>query len=149
LRGLLVQVKNHTDRPLIFDGNGAVANVNGAKLTAAPLIVLENIAAPIPTFQQKLKAAAVDTVVQGGSIGAEVTAEDMIRQEGPILGRYGKDETRRGDEISRFGKRIVWPGDSTQGVVYFETSASIAHATVELPVNSLYDKSDTALIRNK
>jgi hypothetical protein len=146
LRGLSIEARNNTDRPLIFYGDKAVATINGAHLAAAPLIVLDNIAAPVKNRRQIVKGEIRDSVLAGGTIGGIPTALDEMRQEGPVLGRYGHDELRREDEISRFGKRIVWPGNSTKGVIYFASIAPITGAVIELPVSSLYDTTDSASI---
>jgi hypothetical protein len=149
LRGLMVEVKNTSDRPLIFFGNKSVATVSGEQIKCAQMIALEQVANPVLTPWHKLKKNTKETVVAATTVGAVPAAGYIVHQAGPILDRYGSDESRREDEISRFGKRIVWPGESTKGIVYFSTDKPLKGATIEIPVSSMFDTADQASISNK
>jgi hypothetical protein len=146
MRGLAVEVVNNTDRPLIFWGDKAIATMGGNHLHCAPLIALEEMTNPVLTLKEKVIDDIKATTIAGGSIGGIPTLNDINRQAGPILGRYGGDEDRREDEISRFGKRVVWPGDTTKGVVYFVTKQPLTGSSIDMPVSALYDSTDQSSV---
>ncbi|QQR57443.1 MAG: hypothetical protein IPG59_21085 [Candidatus Melainabacteria bacterium] len=75
-------------------------------------------------------------VVAGVTIGAYPTIRDLKNQKGPILERYGSDEQRRENISERFGKRVLWPGDISQGLVFVREGEKIAGASVEMPVGT-------------
>ena len=146
MRGLAIEVVNNTDRPLIFWGDKAIATIGENHLHCAPLIALEEMTNPVLTLKEKVIDDIKATTIAGGSIGGIPTLNDINRQAGPILGRYGGDEDRREGEISRFGKRVVWPGDTTKGVVYFVTKQPLTGASIDMPVSALYDSTDQSSV---
>ncbi len=86
-------------------------------------------------FVQETSAA----VVAGVTIGAYPTVRDIVNQKGPILNRYGADEKRRENVAARFGKRILWPGDISEGIVFVKENQKIQGASVEMPVGTFPD----------
>jgi hypothetical protein len=89
-----------------------------------------------------LKASATAAVF----VGAVQTAETLKKQYGPINKRYEWDEERRENEESRFGKRLLYPGDSTDGNIYFRAGTELSGNTLTMPVKSFYDGADQASI---
>jgi hypothetical protein len=147
LHGIMISVANDTDRPLIFDGDAAIATVSGAKYTAAPIAGLEPPKSPPDDPKGKLKSDLWATASSAVTVGALQTVLDQKRFDGPILGRYEQDEDRRRNEASRFGKRVVWPGDSSQGVVYFNGVTTLQDAALSVPVHVLYNNDEQAVLR--
>lgn len=142
MHGLVVEVHNSTDRALLIEGDKAVATLGSAHYQSAPLIKVENAACPPKSPLVKVATTTAAVVAAGATVGAIPTIRDSRMQSGPILKRYGCDEARRQDELSRFGKRIVWPGDTTKGVIYFATKHVLTGASVELPISSAFDHGD-------
>ena len=58
------------------------------------------------------------------------------------------DERRRIVEASRFGKRILWPHDKTGGILYFKTTDTFTGVKLQIPVHTLFDKPDNALLQS-
>jgi hypothetical protein len=148
LHGVMIVVANNTDRPLIFNGDEAIATILGAQYSAAPTAQLEPPKSPPDNFKGKLKSDLWATTTAAVTIGAVQTAIDQKRFDGSILGRYEQDEDRRRNEASRFGKRVVWPGDSSEGVLYFSGATNFQDAAVSLPVRALYNNDEQALLRS-
>jgi hypothetical protein len=148
LRGMMVTVTNMTSRPLVVDGDKATAVAKGETLKCAPLTVLQHTVMPphdtkyvIHTFNTAIVPAAV-------TVGAVPTVKDMIKNKKPVLERYGVDQERRNVEESRFGRRIVWPHQKTQGIVFFETPGDLADAKLSIPSSTLFDQKDAAVIHS-
>jgi hypothetical protein len=148
-RGLKIKVTNDTDRPIIFDGDNAVATAGGANYNTAPLVQLEEINRLPHTFGQKLSSDLKATTTATVTVGAMQTAEGIKSQMGPILPRYEGDEKRRELEDTRFGKRVVYPGETSEGILYFPTNDSLQGAVLQLPTSSLYDNNDKAAVSRR
>jgi hypothetical protein len=142
MRGLVVEVRNNTDRPLLFDGDHATATISGSQYTATPVSSISDSVTPDRTKKQVFEADVKATVTATVTVGAVQAIEGVRTQAKPVLERYGADEVRRQDEIARFGKRIVWPGDNTRGTVYFSISKSLKGASVAMPVQSMFFPND-------
>jgi hypothetical protein len=128
--GLVLHLHNGTNSPLMFDGNRARITVGGQCVDAVSDAALEAVAAPPYTIAGDLKVGLADAV----TIGVYSALRDEIKQRGPILPRYGTDQMRREATLERFGTRILWPGDETQGIVFFRTSSKLDNTNVQLPV---------------
>ena len=128
--GLTVHLKNGTDAPLVFDGNRARVNASGKQLEVASDEALEKVAAPGPSVWRDTKITVADAV----TVGAVSAIRDYRIERGPILARYGTDQMRREVTLERFGARILWPGEETDGIVYVADDAKPDAVTVELPV---------------
>jgi hypothetical protein len=148
-RGLKIKVTNDTDRPIVFNGDDAVATAGGAHYKTASLVQMEEINRLPHTFEQKLSSNLKATVTATATVGAVQTAEGIKSQFAPILSRYEGDEKRRELEDSRFGKRVVYPGENSEGVLYFQTSDSLQGAVLQLPTSSLYDNNDKAAVSRR
>lgn len=146
LKGLSITVSNQTNRPLVISADEAVAKLGDKAYKCSTLVDVQLTVRPPTT----LKKAAVDLVTEvapaAASIGAIPTIEDFYKYSKPPLTRYGKDQERRVVESSRFAKRILWPGEKTQGIIYFDSKAAIENATIEIPVATLFDKKDSGIL---
>jgi hypothetical protein len=129
--GLHVHVHNGTDRPLVLNGDMATMHLGSEIVRPISIRQVDyEVCPPLTTGEQALVAAKVAVTVGWNS----AIADEKV-QRGIILGRYGCDEHRRQDEQNRFGKRILWPGDDSDGVVYFQTDQSLKGGTIEMPIS--------------
>lgn len=142
MNGILVTVVNDTDRPLVVNGEKAVASNGGKTHTAAPVSAIQDIIVPPKKAQQILEDFLKDVVPAAATIGAYPTIKDLKTMKKPVLERYGADELRRRVEASRFGRRVLWPRSKTTGVLYFDTEDDLDKSTVEIPVSTLFDMTD-------
>jgi hypothetical protein len=143
--GLQVHVANGTDRPLLFNGAKAVLRLGDSVAKPVTTRQIDDEVNPYATTKDQVVAV----LKAGVTVGALPTVKDIKMQRGPILQRYGSDEKRREDEQSRFGNRILWPGDSSDGIIYFQTDKSLHGGTLELPVCSLADFQDKTALKGQ
>ncbi len=147
LQGITIKVRNNTDRPVYFRGDEAAATIDGARISAAQMPEIEDL---IPTRDNPKGyglRSVVATISAAVTVGAVQTVEDQVTENGPMAGRYGWDNARRIDRQTRFAKRVLWPGDSSEGVIYLKTNKALSGAVVELGVSAYYDASDRAILR--
>jgi hypothetical protein len=142
LHGIMIEVENDTDRPLLFDGDLATATSGDKRLKAATLATVDNVANPRKSKTERFMRDVVVCSEAAATLGAVPAVKDSIMQAGPIPQRYGADEARRINELSRFGKRVLWPGDTTTGFIYFKTADPLKGFVIELPVSSTIDATD-------
>ena len=151
LHGFLVNVHNDTEQTLMFDGDNATANFENMALSSASVADVDNVAMPNKRLARDVAETSANVVIAAATIGGAAAAKDTINQSGPVAHRYGADEARRIDEQSRFGRRVLLPGESTTGVLYFKKGkgagsskavASAAPASISIPVSPMYDEDD-------
>ncbi len=145
-RTLKLSVTNKTDRPIVLDGNHAIATVGSARLQCAPMSKIEQKipAADNPTHKYLKDVRA--SITAFATVGAAQTLEDKFNDMQEVRKHYGFDEARREDLEARFGKRILFPGESTTGTLFIKTRMPLQDASVVLPLSSLGDKNDNASI---
>jgi hypothetical protein len=146
LQGILIEVVNETDRPLVVNGNKATAAVGGNKFTAAPVSALQDIVIPPHTAQQIVDDIMKNIIPAAVTIGAAPTIRDIKQNSKPVLERYGADELRRRVESTRFGRRVLWPHEKTRGVLYFDTQDSIDKSHIDIPTSTLFDMTDAGVL---
>lgn len=146
LQGVMISVINDTSRPLVLDGDSAKATIGAQSYACASLTALQK--SIMPAHDKKAMANGVFTkfLPAAATVGLVPTIEDIHRIKQPIPSRYGPDESRRTGEASRFGKRILWPHQKTEGVVYFAASAALNGAAIEMPVHTLFDTPDSTSV---
>lgn len=144
--GLKIQVKNNTDRPIIFNGEEATAKLHQNEYKSMNVDQFDELFAESPKFMNKLRRNMSQTAIAAVTVGGAQTAYDAIKSSKPVLKTYGQDEERRQEDQERFGQRILWPGDSSTGVVLFSAEEPLTDAVVSLPVASFFDANDKALV---
>lgn len=128
--GLVVHVHNGTNSPLVFDADRAFITVSDRKIAPITDAELELMVTRPPSHLTEARMGVEDFA----TVGLVSTIEDELRSRGPILPRYGADQMRREATRERFGLRILWPGDETQGIIFFRTSTSLTGGQLQLPV---------------
>jgi hypothetical protein len=107
---------------------------------------VDSIGKPPTTARAKIATDFKSTVEAALTVGAIPTAQTIIVEHGPILKRYEWDESRREHEESRFGKRLLYPGDKSDGTIYFQDGVSFDQKSLVIPVKSFYDGADQAAL---
>jgi hypothetical protein len=146
LQGVVLSVLNNTNRPIVVDTDKAVAIVGGAAIPGASTGQIAKAACPEAAQPAAAKRGVRNVVLAAVTIGAVQLIRDARMQKGPILQRYGCDEARRQDEVETFGSKVVWPGTTGKGIVYFSTPATLHGATLTVPVRALYEPTDQVSI---
>ncbi len=135
MRGLLLKVSNTSKHPVMVDGDAAQVVLNTNTESGASLSDIERKGLPPTDAKAQIKKDAKDTLTAAFTVGAVQAIEGIKMQHGPILDRYGTDEKRRQQELVRFGKRILWPGEVSTGTIYFNTEISFSGGTLEIPLS--------------
>jgi hypothetical protein len=130
----------------MVDGTKATVTNGGATLTAIPVRVLQNAVLPKTGLEHAIASIGTNIVPAAVTIGVVPTVKDEIKFRKPVLERYGSDEQRREIESMRFGRRIIWPGQKTQGILYFQTEDSLTSSHIEIPATTLFDAQDTCVL---
>jgi hypothetical protein len=132
MRGLVVKVANQSQHPVLVNCDDAKALVSPRDV--ASLRDVEKVESPPTGFVAVLLADTKDTLIAGLTVGAAPAINDIRIHQGPILKRYGEDETRRENEMQRFGKRLMWPGETSSGTIFFKTDESLVGSKLEVPL---------------
>jgi hypothetical protein len=146
LGGVIATVLNDTNRPLVIDGDSGKATVSSKTYQAVSLQVLQKKVLPSKTLEANIGRLLVQVPPAAITVGAVPTAEDYLRMKKPIRKRYGSDQRRRTVEATRFGERILWPHQETQGIFYFDTEDDLSTAKIQVPVHTLFDAPDKAIL---
>jgi hypothetical protein len=150
LHGVMITVANDTNRPVVVDGDKAMARITsdqgGKTYTCAPVSVLQQAIVPQHKISRDFEDILTHAVPAAITVGAAPTIRDIINSRKPILERYGPDELRRKVEFSRFGRRILWTHEKMQGILYFQTNDLLAGVQIEIPATTLFDDQDTAVL---
>lgn len=146
LRGVMVTVTNDTGRPIVVEGDVAKATVGGKSYTCVHVAAIQQAIVPRHKLSQDFEDLLTHAVPAAVTVGASPTIRDFRISQKPILDRYGPDELRRKIEYSRFGRRILWTQQKTQGIVYFQTDDQLTGAQMEIPVTTLFDDTDKATL---
>jgi len=146
LQGVMISIVNDTSRPLVMDGDNAKATSDEKTYDCVSLIALQK--SVMPRHDAKIMTAEVFTklIPAAVSVGFVPTIKDAKQIHKPVRLRYGPDERRRLVEASRFGKRILWPHQKTEGVVYFQEMKNLAGSRIEMPVHTLFDAPDSTVL---
>lgn len=144
-------VENRTSIPIIIDADHAVlgAGASGQSMCASQKDI-DAIGRPPTTMAQKFKSNLKATIVAAGTIGGEEMFEGFKTERKPVRERYEWDEQRREHEEDRFGERLLYPGDTTQGSVYFPLQADEHPGMIiSMPVKSFYNGANKAILSGK
>lgn len=149
-QGVAITITNNSDRAVLFDGDGAQLTDAGVTLSCISLADLGKLSVLPEQSNRKFVTDLKATTSAALSIGWVQTIRDQKQGSGPIVaatgGRYGLDEQRRYDELSRFGKRVLWPGEKTSGVIYFNGNMQLDSGTLAIPAYSYYNHDDRSTL---
>ncbi|HEY9678803.1 MAG TPA: hypothetical protein V6C76_12390 [Drouetiella sp.] len=148
-KAVRIKVSNRSDTPIVFDGNrSAIVIQPGGQIVAKCISQkqLDTVGRPPTTFGEKVSADLKDTVTAAASVGVVQSAKTFAIQAGPIEKRYEYDRERQTNEESRFGQRLVYPGESSEGNIYFDKNILLDSGAIQIPVKTLYDASKEATL---
>lgn len=143
--GLSCTITNGSDIPIVIDGDSASLEVAKSSVQVAPLKDLVNIHKP-PNHGLKLIARDTGSVLTAMvTVGALQTLKGIQEEYKPVMQRYGWEEERRLREIETFGKRLLYPGDSTTGNLYFAVS-TLKNTSFKCMISSFYDQNNSTTL---
>jgi len=147
LTGFELSVHNGTDRPLVVDADKCTALLDGVAYDSAGSEQIDHAVRYPHTLKTRVELKTARIAIAAVTIGAYQTVTDALVQRGPVLKRYGVDEVRREEEEIAFGSRVVWPGETSKGLVYFSVENSLRGAALKIPVRALFDPTDQATVQ--
>ena len=132
---LKITVVNSGKRALLLDGDNISFGSGNQNALAKEDIIH-------PPMKNTLPGDVLEVGSSIGTGGTMPVAVDIInkaKNPGPAF--YGRDESRRDLAEIRFGKRLVFPGETSSGEIYFRDSAT-AQTSLSIPVFSHPDGAD-------
>lgn len=131
--GIKVYIQNQSQKPIIIDGEHAQASIDSPEGKAISEDQAMKQSGSTFTKQQKEILGVVALTTLGL---AEPILQDHFstsKKDFPVS--YGVNETRRRLEDLRLSKRIILPGEDTQGVIFFPGD-KISFDKVSIPILS-------------
>jgi hypothetical protein len=141
-----IRVKNNSDRALVFNGEMATAKVGDTSISCMDNRDFDDLFDAPETFASNWSIGAGAVLTDALTVGTWQTVSDMLKTKS--FKRYGADEERRDQDQERFGQRILWPGDSSSGIIVFPCEQSLSGAMLSLPVSSLFNGNDKAVVNS-
>lgn len=115
-----VKVKNNTSDPIIVEGNKATTIAGGQNLTALSEDQALKVAGGQFTKNQLMTLAAVGVLTIGYC--EPILQDRYTTSKTDWTKSYGLEERRRKVEAKRLSRRIVLPGEESEGVIVFAGS---------------------------
>jgi hypothetical protein len=130
-----VHFKNLTDQVVIIDGDNSKADAGKEISTATSAGALLRASSSNLSTKGKILCAlvTVGTIGLGGIIFGEMITPDQHKRR-DLENSIGIDGVRHDIERARFGRRLVMPGDETQGWMGFECADAAAIRAVKVPI---------------
>lgn len=148
--GLQIEVTNNSDRAVILNGELATARLADKDYGVAILDEFEGLPGSQPRFLAELNSMDDSAAAQAAvSVSSWKTVNDMLKSESTRFTCYGKGEQKRRSVEHRFGQRILWPGDSSSGIIVFNSPEPLVGAVLSIPVRSFFEPSDIAVAKSK
>lgn len=124
---VVVDVINNGKRPLVLDGENA-------QMGGQTPLSQNAIMAPPP--KNTLPEDTIEVATSLGTAGiANVEIDHLNRKNNPGPAFYGKDAKRRSLGESRFGQRLLYPGENSQGKIFVSVQAA-SSGSISIPVYS-------------
>ncbi len=144
--GLRIKVTNKSDRPVLFDGEKACAKTLSTEYKCVDIDTFDELNLIPPTFRSTLSAETGSAVNQKPPLASKPIGIGLLNSNKNVLAKLGKDAQGKNSEQERFGQRILWPGDSSEGIVLFPAEESLVGAVVTVPVCSFFNSADQASV---
>lgn len=146
-KAIVCTVTNNTDHALVVYGEKAILVTERADAKAASQAEIDTVGQP-PTHGMRLIASSVGSVALAATtVGMYQTLKGKRKEHKPVLKRYEYDEERRINEADAFGQRLLYPGESTTGRLYFAVGESLDSAWFLCPVAYFHDEANKAVLR--
>ena len=131
-----LNIKNISDQVVVIDANMAEASVNGQVYRPCDAKELQHDAQSTLSMGGKLAVAGVTAMSLGlaGDIFYEFITPGQNRKR-DLSVALGRDGTRHEVEVENFGKRVLMPGDETQGWLGFDAVSLPQVNSIRVPIS--------------
>lgn len=124
---IVVDVINNGKRPLLLDGDSA--QIGGQT-------PLSQYAVMPPPPKNTLPEDSIEVGASLGTMGiANVAVDHINKTNNPGPAFYGKDDKRRKLAETRFGQRLLYPGENSHGEMFVSAQA-LSAGSISIPVYS-------------
>lgn len=145
-KGVHVQIINNTKHSIVCDGDNAAISSDNARISALSMNTIASTIVAPDNPGRGLISKTAGTARAAVTIGGAQAVHGQIQQWGPVLDRYGWDEKRREVQVNRLGKRALYPGECTEGNIFFAKRLPVGAITVQVPIFILYNEKDSAIV---
>lgn len=131
-----LNIKNISDQVVVVDANLAEITVNGQTFRPCDSKELQQDAKSTLSLGGKLAVAGVTAMSLGlaGDIFYEFITPGQNRKR-DLSVALGRDGTRHEVEVENFGKRVLMPGDETQGWLGFDAVSLPQVNSIRIPIS--------------
>ena len=131
-----LNIKNISDQVVVIDANLAEVTVNGQIYRPCDSKELQHDAQSTLSVGGKLAVAGVTAMSLGlaGDIFYEFITPGQNRKR-DLSVALGRDGTRHEVEVENFGKRVLMPGDETQGWLGFDAVSLPQVNSIRVPIS--------------
>jgi orotidine-5'-phosphate decarboxylase len=131
-----LNIKNISDQVVVVDANQAEVRINGQVYRPCDAKELQHDAQSTLSTGGKLAVAGVSAMSLGlaGDIFYEFITPGQNRKR-DLSVALGRDGTRHEVEVENFGKRVLMPGDETQGWLGFDAATLPQVDSIRVPVS--------------
>ena len=131
-----LNIKNISDQVVVVDANQAEAMLNGKIIKPCDAKELQHDAQSTLSMGGKLAVAGVTAMSLGlaGDIFYEFITPGQNRKR-DLSVALGRDGTRHEVEVENFGKRVLMPGDETQGWLGFDADSLPDVQSIRVPIS--------------
>lgn len=131
-----LNIKNISDQVVVVDANQATVTLNGQIYKPCDAKELEHDARSTLSMGGKLAVAGVFAASMGlaGDIFYEFITPGQNRKR-DLSVALGRDGTRHEVEVENFGKRVLMPGDETQGWLGFDAQTLPQVGKISVPIS--------------
>ncbi len=131
-----LNIKNISDQVVVVDANLAEVTVNGQTYRPCGAKELEHDAQSTLSTTGKLAVVGVSVASAGlaGDMFYEFITPGQNRKR-DLTVALGRDGTRHEIEVENFGKRVLMPGDETQGWLGFDAASLPRVEAIRVPIS--------------
>ncbi len=131
-----LNIKNISDQVVVVDANKAEVTVDGQIFRPCDSKELQHDAQSTLSLGGKLAVAGVTAMSLGlaGDIFYEFITPGQNRKR-DLSVALGRDGTRHEVEVENFGKRVLMPGDETQGWLGFDAVSLPQVSSIRVPIS--------------
>ncbi len=146
--GIGITVTNNSDRTIEVNGDACSATIGGTTEKCLTMAQIESSIDLPDSPRHKYRKQLAASLEGAAFVGATLAARDQVNQKRAVKERYGWDERRREEQSRRFSKRVLYPGDTTSGFIYFDTWLN-GEMTISIPVTDFNNDKDAAALSAK
>lgn len=146
--GVQVRVLNLSEKTLIFNADLATASLHGKDYGIAQTDEFADLPGNQPKFMADLLSGNSESSGAAIKVGSWQSVNDMLKHESPAISAKDRSKLRRETSEHMFAQRILWPGDSSSGIILFAAQVPLTGAEIRIPVRSFFEPAEKGVLRS-